>query len=59
MKNGLFKLADLGLSRVVDNSRGLTNDIGNRLGRSPSFVSGNYSFEADIWSLGIHIFYLL
>ena len=30
-----FKLADLGLSRVYESGSTLTNDIGNKLGRSP------------------------
>lgn len=30
-----FKLADLGLSRVFESGSTLTNDIGNKLGRSP------------------------
>ena len=52
-------MADLGLSRVRDGSNHFTNDIGNRLGRSPEFNSGKYGFTTDIWSLGVHIFYLL
>jgi serine/threonine protein kinase len=58
-KGSLFKLADLGLSRLSDSSIHLTNDIGNRLGRSPEFITGLYDFKTDVWSLGVHIFYLL
>ena len=60
IKDGVFKLADLGLSRLSDSSSShLTNDIGNRLGRSPEFISGRYNAKTDVWSLGVHIFYLL
>lgn len=35
-KYGIFKLTDLGLSRLSDKQhQNFTNDIGNRLGRSP------------------------
>ncbi len=60
LKQGTFKLADLGLSRLKDSpSSSLTNDIGNRLGWSPEFVTGNYTSKADIWSLGVNAFYML
>lgn len=35
LKESIFKLTDLGLSRVYENGNSFTNDIGNRLGRSP------------------------
>jgi serine/threonine protein kinase len=60
IKEGFFKLADLGLSRILEKGNNcLTNDIGNRLGRSPEFGTGKYSVKTDIWSLGVNIFYLL
>jgi len=59
VKEGVFKLADLGLSRIYENGRCLTNNVGNRLGRSPEFLSGKYTCKTDIWSLGIHLFYML
>jgi serine/threonine protein kinase len=34
-KEDSFKLGDLGLSRVYESGNTLTNDIGNKLGRSP------------------------
>lgn len=59
LKEGQFKLTDLGLSRVSERGSHLTNDIGNKLGRSPEFIAGEYDFKADIWSLGVNIFYML
>ena len=60
VKHGTFKLTDLGLSRLSDKQhQKLTNDIGNRLGRSPEFITGQYDSKADVWSLGVHLFYLL
>ena len=59
LKEGQFKLTDLGLSRMLEKGSHLTNDIGNRLGRSPEFITGEYDFKVDIWSLGVHIFDLL
>lgn len=35
VKQGIFKLSDLGLSRLYESDRFLTSNIGNRLGRSP------------------------
>ena len=51
-------MGDLGLSRAASRDTFLTNDVGNRLGRSPEFITGKYTLKADIWSLGIHSFYL-
>lgn len=52
-------MGDLGLSRIYSKGNTQTNNIGNKLGRSPEFCSGFYTTKSDIWSLGIHIFYLL
>jgi serine/threonine protein kinase len=30
-----FKMSDLGLSRMYESGNTLTNDVGNKLGRSP------------------------
>jgi serine/threonine protein kinase len=59
VKEGIFKLADLGLCRWCDSGERLTNNVGNRLGRSPEFLSGKYSCKTDVWSLGMHLFYML
>lgn len=59
VKGGVFKLADLGLLRVAENSGCLTNDVRNKLGRSPEFITGHYNSKTDVWSLGVNLFYLL
>jgi serine/threonine protein kinase len=52
-------MGDFGLSRVYAKGSTQTNNVGNKLGRSPEFSTGLYTTKSDIWSLGIHIFYLL
>ena len=59
IQHGRFKLADLGLSRIISFNKALTKSIGNKLGRSPELITGDYSTQTDIWSLGIHLFYML
>lgn len=59
LKEDGFKLGDLGLSRLCQNGSKLTNNIGNKLGRSPELYSGCYDTKCDVWSLGVHLFYLL
>lgn len=59
IKENGFKLADFGLATVYEQATFAIEDVGNKFGRSPEFMTGNYCYKSDIWSLGIHVFYLL
>lgn len=52
---GQIKIADFGISKVMDGSQGFANSfVGTVCYMSPERISGaNYSFSSDIWSFGL------
>ena len=59
MLNGVPKIADLGISKIMKTS-GLTTKIGTLFYASPEVLNEeNYDFSADVWSLGIVFLELL
>ena len=59
-KNGKIKIADFGISRIVDsNHHYIITKVGTPYYMSPEIIDGNrYSYSVDHWSLGC-IFYEL
>lgn len=59
MKNDMVKLGDFGLSTQVQLGSHTVTRAGTLYYMSPEqFMERPYSFEADIWSLGILLYYL-
>jgi serine/threonine protein kinase len=58
LKNGLPKIADYGMSKMIDAPKEkIYYNVGTPLYMSPTTISSNrYSPKTDIWSLGV-IFY--
>lgn len=71
--NSDLKIIDFGLSAIVKAkytsffkdkaNNDITNDLNSKVGTplyvAPEVLKGNYSFECDIWSLGVIMFMLL
>lgn len=55
---GLVKLTDFGISRTVENTSGFSETfVGTKSYMSPErFLGKEYSFDSDLWSLGLVIF---
>jgi NIMA (never in mitosis gene a)-related kinase len=58
MKNGILKLGDFGIARVLNTTSDMAETvIGTPYYLSPEIVQSNkYGFPTDIWSLGV-LFY--
>lgn len=57
---GKIKISDFGLSKLLTNDQMCSSFVGTRVSMAPElFRNQNYSFPADIWSLGIVLYYLL
>lgn len=58
--DGIVKLTDFGISRTVDNTSGFIETfVGTKSYMSPErFWGKEYSFDSDLWSLGLVIFEL-
>lgn len=57
---GLVKLTDFGISRSVENASGFSETfVGTKSYMSPErFLGKEYSFDSDLWSLGLVIYEL-
>lgn len=61
-RNGVLKLADFGLSRVmeVEGSLKLTMQVGSYAYRAPeTFLNKPYDNRSDVWSAGIILYIML
>ena len=58
MSNGLIKLGDFGISRILDVTRELAKTmVGTPYYLSPEILSEQgYGFKSDIWSLGVVLY---
>ncbi len=58
MKNGLIKLGDFGIARILDHTKANARTmVGTPYYISPEIVLGKpYSFKTDIWSLGVILY---
>lgn len=58
--SGVVKLTDFGISRTVENTSGFSETfVGTKFYMSPErFLGREYSFDSDLWSLGLVIFEL-
>ena len=58
MKNGLIKLGDFGIARILDNTLAVARTmVGTPYYISPEIVESKpYSFKTDIWSLGVILY---
>ena len=58
MKNGLIKLGDFGIARILDHTKANARTmVGTPYYISPEIVDNKpYSFKTDIWSLGVILY---
>jgi serine/threonine protein kinase len=62
VKNGIYKIADFGFGRLVDNldDETVKTILGSPVYSSPQILQFKpYSSKCDIWSLGILLFQML
>jgi calcium-dependent protein kinase len=53
------KLIDFGLSKVYGDNHELTEGVGTIYTMAPEVLKGNYTAQADIWSVGVIAYMLL
>jgi len=60
MKNGIVKVGDLGIARVLTHTKEFAKTmVGTPYYLSPEIVANKpYSFKSDIWSLGVLLYEL-
>ena len=56
LKEGIFKLCDFGLSRVLNQEKRFTIEVGNIMAKAPEVYKGHYDSKVDIWSIGITVY---
>ena len=56
---GSVRLIDFGLSKASKTNRNLTTVAGTPYYMAPEVLEGNYSSQADIWSLGVLLYTLV
>lgn len=54
-----LKIIDFGLSVNIASEKKLTKALGTAIYLAPEVISGNYNEKADIWSLGVMLYYLI
>jgi len=59
LKKGWMKAIDFGCSQFVDDSTRMRSRVGTPVFMSPEVFERNYSFESDLWSLGVLLYQLL
>ncbi|CAD7700823.1 unnamed protein product [Ostreobium quekettii] len=59
LENGWMKAIDFGCSQFVDDSTRMRSRVGTPVFMSPEVFERNYSFESDLWSLGVLLYQLL
>ena len=57
--DGAYKLGDFGISRVLEGADASTRSIGTYEYMAPEVQSTNYTYTADIYSLGLVLYWLL
>lgn len=58
----LVKIADFGLSKIMESSSGLDTCCGTPCYIAPEVIDprcGSYTMQVDVWSLGVILFYML
>ena len=58
-ESGSVRLIDFGLSKASKTNRNLTTVAGTPYYMAPEVLEGNYSSQADIWSLGVLLYTLV
>ncbi|CAD7703948.1 unnamed protein product, partial [Ostreobium quekettii] len=58
LKKGWMKAIDFGCSQFVDDFTRMRSRVGTPVFMSPEVFQRNYSFESDLWSLGILLYQL-
>lgn len=53
------RLMDFGISRVMQTSLQSSTIVGTNAYMSPEALDGKYSFQSDIWSVGVVLYHLL
>jgi NIMA (never in mitosis gene a)-related kinase len=58
MKNGVVKVGDLGIARILTHTKEFAKTmVGTPYYLSPEIVANKpYSFKSDIWSLGVLLY---
>lgn len=54
-----LKLIDFGLAGYVQSKNSLSKAMGTAIYLAPEVISGDYDEKADIWSLGVLLYYLV
>lgn len=58
-KDGKIKLIDFGLSHIKLKGENANEIAGTPFYMAPEIIKGDYSYEVDIWSLGVLLYILV